>query len=112
MPTAYTDEWDEHRWSSQVDSQGLALKRSIASNKPRRPTDPNEQPVWSTDPDFVEAPLAVAQHTTRTNDQVVHPRGDSVNVRRANENADEYLSRPENVTVTNSRASIIGSIGT
>src|SRR5215475_5185206 len=59
----------------------------ISLHQPRRPADADKKTVRSAYTHLVKTPFAVAQNPTRTDNQVVHPRGDCVDMGRANENA-------------------------
>src|SRR5215470_10251368 len=55
-------------------------------HQPRRPADADKKTVRSAYAHLVKTPFAVPQDPTRTDNQIVHPRSDSVNIGRANEN--------------------------
>src|SRR5436189_4625068 len=59
----------------------------ISLHQPRRPADADKKTVRSAYAHLVEPPFAMTQDPTRPDNQVVHPRGDGVNIGRANENA-------------------------
>jgi len=52
------------------------------------PSDPDQQAIRPANPDLIQAPLAVAQYTTRPDDEVIDSRGNFVHVRRTDEDAE------------------------
>jgi hypothetical protein len=51
----------------------------------RRPADAHEQTVRFADADLIRGPLPVAEDAAGTDDQALHPRGDGIHLRRADE---------------------------
>src|SRR4051812_28273710 len=69
-------------------SRSWLVRESGFPHQLGRPADADQQSIRPADADFVEAPFAVAQDAAGTDDQIVHPGSDGVDVGRADENAE------------------------
>jgi hypothetical protein len=68
-------------------AQGRPKTCSFTPDQSRWPTNAHEHPVGPAYPDLIETPFAMTQRSAGADDQVVHPRGDGIDVGRADENA-------------------------
>ena len=69
-------------------SKWAAVIFLAGKDKPRGPAYANQQPVGAGNPNLIDSPFAVTQNAAGADDQVVHPRGDGIDARCADEDTE------------------------